>query len=504
MKRTENPLESICIVGGGTAGWMAASLLSNITQGTNIKITLIESADIATIGVGEATVPSFMAFLKDARLDTKEFMQATAGSIKLGIRFENWYQQNHHFLHPFGKIGRAIDGHEFYQIWLKTLADGNTTRWVDHSPSGIMSEENRFITEMQLANTPLASYGYAVHLDAAYAARHMREITLARGVQRIESTVESVQTDERKFIQSVHLANGQTIESDFFIDCTGFKGLLISETLKVGYDDWSNYLPCNRAVAVQTENAGDPLAYTIASARAAGWSWKIPLQHRTGNGYVFASDYCSDDEAINTLMSVIKGDLINEPRIIPFVSGMREKIWYKNCLALGLASGFIEPLESTAIHLVYRTLVHFIRNFPDKHFASFLEQQFNCDIARDYMEIRDFVILHYCTTQRDDTAFWRWCQTMEIPESLREKINQFRHRGQLQHHPENLFGADSWYSILEGMNIRPETYHPLVDALDSQKLGQSLKQGANAIRATVMKLPSHGEFLRQHCPAKQS
>lgn len=504
MKRTENPLESICIVGGGTAGWMAASLLSNITQGTNIKLTLIESADIATIGVGEATVPSFMAFLKDARLDTKEFMQATAGSIKLGIRFENWYQQNHHFLHPFGKIGRAIDGHEFYQIWLKTLADGNTTRWVDHSPSGIMSEENRFITEMQLANTPLASYGYAVHLDAAYAARHMREITLARGVQRIESTVESVQTDERKFIQSVQLANGQTIESDFFIDCTGFKGLLISETLKVGYDDWSNYLPCNRAVAVQTENAGDPLAYTIASARAAGWSWKIPLQHRTGNGYVFASDYCSDDEAINTLMSVIKGDLINEPRIIPFVSGMREKIWYKNCLALGLASGFIEPLESTAIHLVYRTLVHFIRNFPDKHFASFLEQQFNCDITRDYMEIRDFVILHYCTTQRDDTAFWRWCQTMEIPESLREKINQFRHRGQLQHHPENLFGADSWYSILEGMNIRPETYHPLVDALDSQKLGQSLKQGANAIRATVMKLPSHGEFLRQHCPAKQS
>ncbi len=504
MKRTENPLESICIVGGGTAGWMAASLLSNITQGANIKITLIESTDIATIGVGEATVPSFMAFLKDARLDTKAFMQATAGSIKLGIRFENWYQQNHHFLHPFGKIGRAIDGHEFYQIWLKTLADGNTTRWVDHSPSGIMSEENRFMTEMQLANTPLASYGYAVHLDAAYAARHMREITLARGVRRIESTVESVQTDERKFIQSVQLANGQTIESDFFIDCTGFKGLLISETLKVGYDDWSNYLPCNRAVAVQTENAGDPLAYTIASARAAGWSWKIPLQHRTGNGYVFASDYCSDDEAINTLMSVIKGDLINEPRIIPFVSGMREKIWYKNCLALGLASGFIEPLESTAIHLVYRTLVHFIRNFPDKHFASFLEQQFNCDIARDYMEIRDFVILHYCTTQRDDTAFWRWCQTMEIPESLREKINQFRHRGQLQHHPENLFGADSWYSILEGMNIRPETYHPLVDALDSQKLGQSLKQGANAIRATVMKLPSHGEFLRQHCPAKQS
>ncbi len=503
MQRTANPLGSICIVGGGTAGWMAASLLSNILHGSNTKITLVESPDIATIGVGEATVPSFMAFLKDARLPVKEFMQATAGSIKLGIRFENWFQQNeHHFYHPFGKIGRNIDGHDFYQIWLKTLADGNVTRWMDHSPAGIMAEEHRFMAEAQLANTPLATYGYALHLDAAYAARHMREITLERGVKRIEATVASVQTDERQCIQSLLLTNGEKVESDFFIDCTGFKGLLISETLKVGYEDWSNYLPCNRAVAAQSENAGDPLPYTTASARAAGWTWKIPLQHRTGNGYVFASDYCSDDEAINTLMNVVEGKLINEPRVIPFVSGMRKKIWHNNCLALGLASGFIEPLESTAIHLVYRELVHFIRNFPDKNMDPFLEQQFNREITRDYVEIRDFVILHYCTTKRDDTAFWRWCQAMDIPDSLQEKIEQFRRRGQLQHHPENLFGADSWYSILEGMNIRPEKYHPLTDALDSQKLAQSLNQGAKAIRDTVMKLPSHGEFLRQHCPAK--
>ncbi len=502
MKRTENPLGSICIVGGGTAGWMAASLLSNVLHGTNTKITLIESPDIATIGVGEATVPSFMAFLKDARLPVKEFMQATAGSIKLGIRFENWYQQEHHFLHPFGKIGRNIDGHDFYQIWLKTLADGNETRWMDHSPSGIMSEEHRFMAEAQLVNTPLATYGYALHLDAAYAARHMREITLERGVQRIEATVASVQTDERQFIKSVQLTNGETVTSDFFIDCTGFKGLLISETLKVGYENWSNYLPCNRAVAAQTENTGDPLPYTVASARAAGWTWKIPLQHRTGNGYVFASDYCSDDEAIQTLMNVVEGKLINEPRIIPFVSGMRKKILHNNCLALGLASGFIEPLESTAIHLIYRILVHFIRNFPDKDFDPFLEQQCNEQIARDYVEIRDFVILHYCTAQRDDTAFWRWCKTMDIPESLREKVTQFRVRGQLQHHPENLFGTDSWLSILEGMNIRPEKYHPLVDALDGQKLAQSLNQGAKAIRETVMRLPTHGDFLKQNCPVK--
>ena len=502
MQVTANPIQSLCIVGGGTAGWMAAALLSNIYQDTPVKITLIESPDIATIGVGEATVPSFLAFLASAKINPKEFMQATAGTIKLGIRFENWYEQAHHFLHPFGKIGRSIDGHDFYQVWLKTLADGNATRWMDHSPSGIMAEQHRFMAEAQLINTPLANYGYALHLDAAHAARYLREITTGRGVERIEGTVASVQMDERQFIQSVQLTNGQTLASDFFIDCTGFKGLLISETMKVGYEDWSHYLPCNRAVAAQTENAGDPLPYTLATARAAGWAWKIPLQHRTGNGYVFASDYCSDDEAINTLMNAVEGKLINEPRIIPFVSGMRSKIWHNNCLALGLASGFIEPLESTAIHLVYRTLVHFIRNFPDQDFDPLLEQQCNEHITRDYVEIRDFVILHYCTTQRDDTAFWRWCKTMDIPESLREKVAQFRVRGQLQQHPENLFGADSWLSILEGMNIRPKKYHPLVDALDSQKLAQSLNQGAKAIRETVLRLPTHGEFIKQNCPAK--
>jgi tryptophan halogenase len=330
----------------------------------------------------------------------------------------------------------------------------------------------------------------------------MREIAISRGVGRIEGTVSSVQTNERQFIQSVTLTDGKIIANDFFMDCTGFKGLLISETLKVGYDNWSNYLPCNRAVAAQTENAGDPLPYTTATARSAGWTWKIPLQHRTGNGYVFASDYCSDDEAINTLMNCVEGKLVNDPRIIPFVSGMREKIWHKNCLALGLASGFIEPLESTAIHLVYRELVHFIRNFPDRSFDPFLEQQFNQEITRDYMEIRDFVILHYCTTQREDTAFWRCCKTMDIPDSLRERIAQFRRRGQLRHHPENLFAADSWCSIMEGMSIRPEKYHPLVDALDTQKLAQSLRQGAKAIQDAVMRLPSHGEFLRQNCPVK--
>lgn len=502
MQVTANPIQSLCIVGGGTAGWMAAALLSNIYKGTDIKITLVESPDIATIGVGEATVPSFMAFLSSAKINPKEFIEATAGTFKLGIRFENWYQKDHAFLHPFGKIGRSLDGHDFYQLWLKTLAQGDLTRLMDHSPAAIMAEQNRFMVETQLQNTPLANYGYALHLDAVMAAGYLRKIAQLNDVMRIESTVNSVVLDQREYIEAINLADGQKVAADFFIDCTGFKGLLIEETLKVGYEDWSHYLPCNRAVAVQTENAGEPPPYTVACARAAGWTWRIPLQHRTGNGYVFASDYCSDDEATQTLLNAVQGKLVNEPRIIPFVTGKRKKIWHKNCLALGLASGFLEPLESTAIHLVYKGLVNFIRQFPDKDFDPLLEQQFNARMDKDYLEVRDFIILHYCTTQRDDTDFWRRCKNMAVPESLTEKIAIFRKRGQLFVNEEDLFGASSWYSILEGMNIRPQKYHPLVDALDGAKLALSLNQGAKAIREATMRLPTHGEFIKYHCAVK--
>ena len=502
MQLTANPIRSLCIVGGGTAGWMAAALLSNIYKGTDIKITLVESPDIATIGVGEATVPSFMAFLASAKINPKEFIEATAGTFKLGIRFENWYQKEHVFFHPFGKIGRSLDGHDFYQLWLKTLAQGEPTRLMDHSPAAIMAEQHRFMVEAQLQNTPLANYGYALHLDAVMAARYLRTIALVNGVMRIESTVNAIALDQREFIEAITLMDGQKVTADFFVDCTGFKGLLIEETLKVGYEDWSHYLPCNRAVAVQTENAGEPPPYTVACARAAGWTWRIPLQHRTGNGYVFASDYCSDDEATHTLLSAVEGKLINEPRIIPFVTGKRKKIWHKNCLALGLASGFLEPLESTAIHLIYKGLANFIRQFPDKDFDPLLEQQFNERMDKDYLEVRDFIILHYCTSRRDDTDFWRRCKNMAMPESLEQKINIFRQRGQLNFSDEDLFVGPSWYSILEGMNIRPKKYHPLVDALDSQKLAQSLSQGAKAIRETVIRLPTHGEFIRQNCPVK--
>lgn len=508
MQTTQNPIASICIVGGGTAGWMAAALLSNIHKGTATKITLIESPDIATIGVGEATVPSFMAFLASANINPKAFIEATAGTFKLGIRFDDWHKKAHNFFHPFGKIGRPIDGHDFYQLWLKTLAQGDTahfkslTRLMDHSPSAIMAEQQRFMLEEQLRATPLETYGYALHLDAVLAARYLRDVSLANGVRRIEATVNAVQLDARNFIESIRLNDGAFVGADFFIDCTGFKGLLIADSLKIGYDNWSNYLPCNRAVAVQTENTHAPAPFTIATARAAGWTWKIPLQHRTGNGYVFASDYCSDDEATQTLLNAIDGKLVNEPRIIPFVTGKRKKVWHNNCLSLGLASGFLEPLESTAIHLIYRTLVHFIRNYPDRDFSPALEQECNAQIDQDYTEVRDFIILHYCTSQRADTEFWCWCQTMPVPDSLREKLDRFRLRGHLERNSENLFGVDSWLSILEGMQIRPQKYHPLVDALNGEKVAQSLMQGKQAIFDTALRLPLHGDFIQKSCRSK--
>lgn len=501
----QNTLGSICIVGGGTAGWMAASLLSSALRGSRIKITVIESPDIATIGVGESTVPSIMEFLRVCQINLKEFVEATSASFKLGIRFDDWLKPGEQFFHPFGAVGQDINGFEFYQAWLKTNTDGNASRWVDHSPSAIMAEQQRFMLRSpQQQNWVLRSYAYALHLDAVLVARYLREFSLGRGVERIEATVNQVVVDERQFITALQLNNGTTHTSEFFIDCTGFKGLLIGEALGIGYEDWTHYLPCNRAVAMQTENTGDLPPFTIATAREAGWTWKIPLQHRTGNGYVFSSQYCSDDEAVNTLLKVVDGKLLNEPRVIPFTTGRRKKVWHNNCLSLGLASGFLEPLESTAIHLVYKTLIRFISHFPDRDFEPYTELTFNQKINSDYQEIRDFIILHYCTSGRDDTEFWRWCQTMPVPDSLIEKIRLFRERGQIDHSSEQFFSGDSWCSILEGMKIRPKKYHPLMDAFDNQYLAQSLQENMQNIYRTVAQMPTHSDYIQQHCAVKKS
>jgi tryptophan halogenase len=499
----KNTMKSICIVGGGTAGWMAATLLSTALRGSNIKITVVESPDIETIGVGESTVPSMMDFVQACQIDLKEFIQATSATFKLGIRFDDWLTPGESYFHPFGRVGKGINGFDFYQAWLKSLSDGQKTRWVDHSPSAIMAEEERFmIRPHQSENWVLSNYAHALHLDAVKVAHYLRDLCSKRGLTRIEATVKKVNLDDKDFISNLELDNGSTVHSDFFIDCTGFKGLLIEKSLKVGFEDWSHYLPCNRAVTVQTEQVNNPVPYTIATAQKAGWSWKIPLQHRTGNGYVFSSQFCSDNEALDTLVNTISGKMLGEPRIIPFVTGKRKKIWHNNCLALGLAGGFLEPLESTAIHLVYKTLVHFIKHFPDSDFDACTEQTFNQKIDDDYEEIRNFIILHYCTSGRNDSEFWRWCQNMTVPESLDEKLSLFRKRGQIEDTPGHFFTSDSWCSILEGMKIRPQKYHPLLDAFHRQGLANTLSENVKNIRDTVLKMPNHHDYIQTHCQAR--
>lgn len=498
-----NALKSICIVGGGTAGWMAATLLSSALRGSNIKITVVESPDIATVGVGESTVPSMMDFVKVSQINLKEFIQATSATFKLGIRFDDWLMKGESFFHPFGKVGKDINGFDFYQAWLKSLADGKITRWDDYSPNAVMAENERFtLPPQEHQNWVLSNYAHALHLDAIKVASYLRDLCHKRGVTRVEATVKDANLDSKGFVESISLDSGAAIHSDFFIDCTGFKGLLIEQSMQVGFEDWSQYLPCDRAVTVQTEQVGEPLPYTVSTALDSGWSWKIPLQHRTGNGYVFSSQFCDDNEAVDTLVNNISGKMLHEPRIIPFVTGKRKKIWRNNCLALGLASGFLEPLESTAIHLVYKTLVHFIKHFPDVDFDSDNEKEFNKKIDADYEEIRDFIILHYCTSRRDDGKFWQWCQSMLVPESLDKKIRLFRKRGQLEHTTDQLFSSDSWCSILEGMNIRPKKYHPLLDAFHREDLANTLSTNVENIRATVLKMPNHNDFIQKHCQAR--
>ncbi|GHG06737.1 tryptophan halogenase family protein [Thalassotalea marina] len=495
-------IKSICIVGGGTAGWMAASLLSTVLKGCKTKIVVVESPDISTIGVGESTVPSIMDFLHACQIDVKSFIQATSATFKLGIRFDDWYEVNEQYFHPFGRIGKDVNGFDFYQVWLKSLSSGSQAALLDYSVNAQMAKSQRFVFRPQSTdNWVLANSAHALHLDATQVTQFLRKLCLQRGVERIEATVCDVELEQQGFIKQLTTKCQQTIKSDFYIDCTGFNALLIEKSLGVSFDNWSDFLPCDRAVTIQTKTEHSPSPYTIAKAQPAGWSWTIPLQHRTGNGYVFCSRFCSDEQAIKTLQYNLEGVTLSEPKIIPFTTGKREKIWHKNCLSLGLASGFLEPLESTAIHLVYKTLVHFIQHFPDADFDLKNTELFNQKIDQDYLEIRDFIILHYATAQRDDSDFWQWCTNMPVPQSLKHKLSLFKQRGQLEQVHGQFFTQDSWCAILEGMHIRPEKYHPLIDGFHQQSLADMLLKNVKAIQATVEAMPLHADFIRQHCPA---
>ena len=490
------PIKKIVVVGGGSSGWIAASMLSFHLKNDLCQIELVESTEIGTIGIGESTVPPFVGLIQRLGIDEQDFVRETQATYKLGIKFVDWHQRNEKYFHPFGVIGKKIGNHDFYQCWLKARMQGEASSLQDFSPCNVMAENGRFFLPNKAQNTPIGGANYALHVDARLVAQYLRRYAEARGVRRTEGVVQQVSQRDNGFIDKVVLTDGREIQGDFFIDCTGFKALLIDKTLGVDVEDWSNFLPCDRAIAIKTEQTEPTLPYTLATARKAGWTWRIPLQHRIGHGYVYASRFCSDADAKSTLMRAIDSPMVEEPRVIPFVTGRRREMWKHNCLSLGLASGFIEPLESTAIHLIARGMDFFLRYFPDQDCEPGLIREYNRRMAGDYEEVRDFIVLHYCATQRQDTPFWRWCQRMPLPDSLNERIELFRGHGALREGVDELFRSASWQSVFEGMGIRPRKHCPRVDNVDFAQIGETLTRARAAIHGMVKTLPTHDEFLR--------
>ena len=498
-----NEIKKIIIAGGGTAGWLAAALFSTHIPKERLEIVLIESDEIGTIGVGESTIPPFLGLLRNLGINEQDFIKKCHASFKLGIKFDDWHKIGESYFHPFGQIGANIGNTDFYNAWLYATQNGLDIPLQDFSPSSVMARENRFMLPIMAQGSPINNAAFALHLDAKLAAKYLRTHSESQGVKRIEGLIERVEKHENGFIKSVTTKRGEVLDADFFVDCTGFRALLIGDSLGVGYISWENELLCNRAIAVQTENTDIPDAYTTSAAQDFGWRWRIPLQSRSGNGYVFSSQFISDDEATAKLLSQVQGKPITDPMVVPFQSGMRKEIWSKNVLSLGLASGFIEPLESTAIHLVYRTLDFFFRYFPDKNCDAVLANDFNRRIANDYIEIKDFIVAHYCLTEREDTEFWRWCKNQTITQDLRNKIEVFKKSSALRETgPEELFRAPSWYSIFEGMGVRPKRYNFLADALELEELVQFLGKIKPELDNYVRKLPTLKQFIDENCKAQ--
>lgn len=490
------PLSKIVIVGGGTSGWLAASMLCHRFKRDLCRIELIESEEVGTIAVGESTVPPFVGLIQRLGINEREFIRATEATYKLGIQFVGWHQRNKKYFHPFGVIGRAIGTHDFYQCWLKARAHGDTSSLADFSPCNVMAENGRFFPPSEARNTPIGGANYALHVDALLVARYLRRYAEARGLERVEGKVTQVQQREDAFIRSVTLADGREIHGDFFIDCTGFKGLLIGKALGAGFVDWSNYLPCDRAIVAKTASQKPLLPLTRATAQPAGWSWQIPLQHRTAQGYVYSSQFCSDAAAKSTLMRGLGGVALDDPRVISFATGHRREFWKNNCLAIGLAAGFVEPLEATAIHMIARGMDFFLRYFPDRDCAPALIREYNRRMLADYEEIRDFIVLHYSATARDDSPFWEWCRKITLPDSLQERIELFKGNGALREGVDDLFRGASWQSVFEGMGISPRVYCRRVQNMEYAEIAAALTTAKTAIAGMVTHLPTHEEYLQ--------
>lgn len=496
------PISKIVIVGGGTAGWMAAASLSRFAQGKSLNITLIESTVIGTVGVGEATIPSIVNYNHSIGLDELDFIRATRASFKLGIQFENWCKPNSQFFHPFADYGINFNGIDFQHYFYRLKRENPAENLADYSIACQLAKHNHFAQPLESSKNPLADFSYAYHFDAMLYAKLLRELSIGRGVIHIDEKVEAIYLRESDgFIASVRLADGQVIEGDLFIDCTGFKGLLIEETLNTGYEDWQEWLLCDSAVAVQCANTQEPTPYTRVTALDSGWMWQIPLQHRMGNGYVFSNRFIDKEKAKETLLQKISGTPLTTPKLFSFQAGRRKKAWNKNCYALGLASGFLEPLESTSISLIQTGITHLLTFFPDLSFDQAMIDEVNRRHQHEMERIRDFIILHYKLTQRDDTEFWRYCQAMKIPDSLQHKIDLFKSCGYLLQHEPEAFEPSSWLSIYHGFDLIPARTDNRIDHFTIDEIKVQLEKIKGSLDQAGRQSISHGEFIRKHCIA---
>lgn len=486
--------QKVVIAGGGTAGWMTAAAMSKVLGGV-CDITLVESEEIGTVGVGEATIPTLLTYNRLIGIEEAAWMRAVSGTFKLGIAFENWTELGHRYIHSFGITGKDHWTAGFQHFWKRGRDLGVAGEFGDYCLELMAAEAGRF------AHLPDLGLNYAYHLDSAAYAVFLRRLAEAGGIRRIEGRIAEVRRTEEGDLRSLTLQDGAVIPGDLFVDCTGFRALLIGEALGVGYQDWSHWLPCDRAIAVQTESVRPPLPYTRSIAHGAGWRWQIPLQHRTGNGIVFSSRFMSETDARETLLGAVEGDLLTEPRVIRFKTGSRIAHWHRNCIAIGLSSGFIEPLESTSIHMIQRSVMRLMQMFPRGAVNPSDVREFNRQTHYEMEHIRDFIILHYHLTNRTDTPFWRHCRTMDIPDGLRHRMDLFAATGRVFRANDELFAENSWTQVMLGQGILPRGHHPVADAMSPDEVRRFLAHISENVNRTVAGLPMHQAYLDSYCKA---
>jgi tryptophan halogenase len=495
-------LRTIVIAGGGTAGWMCAAAMAKVLRG-RYRIVLIESEEIGTVGVGEATIPHISTFNELLEINENDFLRATQGTFKLGIEFVDWGKIGDRYLHGFGRIGQNLWTIGFEQYWHRMNQQGKAPDLSDYCINHIAARRNKFMRPThEVKNSPLNEIAYAFHFDAGMYARFLRRYSEQRGVERIEGRIVDVALHgETGHITSLKLADGANVEGDLFLDCSGFRGLLIEQALETGYDDWTRWLPCDRAVAVPCESVKPLLPYTRSTAHRAGWQWRIPLQNRIGNGHVFSSAHMSEDEATSILLSNLDGKPTAEPRVLKFVTGRRRLAWNRNCIAVGLASGFIEPLESTSIHLIQTMIARLMVFFPDRGFSQLDIDEFNREAKFEYERVRDFIILHYHLTQRDDSAFWKQCRAMNVPTALRHKMDLYQTHGRIFREGHELFSDLAWLQVMHGQGLRARSYHPLADLPGEREVEQYLASVKGIVARCVDVMPDHAAFIAKHCAA---